>query len=60
MFDVLGLRVAWLKVTSYASIESCELKRKRLDGKTDEEELPGYVGIPDTDSLQLRLQFNAG
>lgn len=50
----------WLKVTFYASNESCSLVWKRLNGKIDEEEVLGDYDVPDTDSLEILLQHDAG
>lgn len=60
VLDVTGREVAWLKVNSYETIESCGLEWKRLNGKIDEEEVPGDYDVPDTDSLKLLLQCDSG
>lgn len=60
VFDILGSEVAWLKVAFYASIESCEMEWKRLNGKVSKEKVPGVDNVPHTDSLELLLQRNAG
>lgn len=51
--------VAWLKITSCASVENCELEWKRLNAELDKEEVLD-VDVPDTDSLELLLQRYAG
>lgn len=60
MLEVPGHEIAWLKVVSYARIESCQLDLKRLNGEVNGEELPGDENVSDTDSLDLLLQRDAG
>lgn len=59
VLNVPGYKVACLKLTSYASIESCELDCKRCYGEIEEKKVPDD-NIMDTDSLNFSLQRDAG
>lgn len=47
-----------LQRTSYASVKSCEIEWKRLNGEIDDEDVPDD-DVQDIDSLKLLLQLDA-
>lgn len=59
VLEVSGREVAWLQSTTYASVKSCELERKRLNGEIEKE--GGYDDVvPGSASLELLLQHDPG
>lgn len=60
LLDISGHEVPCLKSSFYARNQGCKLECKRLTGKVDEGEISGDDDVPDTASLQLLLQLDAG
>lgn len=54
VLELPGREMAWLPATFYASVESCELECKSLNGEIGKIEKP-HDDVPDTDSLVLLL-----